>query len=276
MSDRTIWSQAWLLALVGAVAPALYAGCDDDDAATPSGAASGGAAGTAGGAASGGMAGGGEAGEPGAGRGGAAGGGGALDCGSLMGGGPPGGGDPSQLFQCVQTSCASPCADLLNGLPMGGPPTGAGGAGGAPISPGAALYQQRSCSSCHGAVGQGANGPNITPSLTAGIGAWTEAQIASAIRDGVAPDGAPLCASMPRSDATQIGDADLGELVAFLRALAPIDVPNTGSLCGDGAAGGSGPGGGMGPPPISDECFACLDPQCPEIATLLRCFAGGS
>ena len=65
--------------------------------------------------------------------------------------------------------------------------------------------------------------PNITPDRATGIGGWTEAQIAAAIRDGVRPDGRALHPIMPYRFYRRLTDEDAGALVAFLRSIAPIE-----------------------------------------------------
>jgi len=46
--------------------------------------------------------------------------------------------------------------------------------------------------------------------------AWTDADIARAIRDGVEPDGQPLKAPMPRWSMTA---ADMADVIAYLKEL---------------------------------------------------------
>jgi mono/diheme cytochrome c family protein len=48
------------------------------------------------------------------------------------------------------------------------------------------------------------------------VAAWTDAQIARAIRDGVEPNGEPLKAPMPRWDMT---DVQLADMIAYLKEL---------------------------------------------------------
>jgi mono/diheme cytochrome c family protein len=64
-------------------------------------------------------------------------------------------------------------------------------------------------------------GPNITPHPTAGIGKWSEADFMRAIRDGRRPDGAHYFPAFPYPSFTQITDADLRDLWAYLRTLPP-------------------------------------------------------
>jgi mono/diheme cytochrome c family protein len=69
-------------------------------------------------------------------------------------------------------------------------------------------------------------GPNITPHPTAGIGAWTRAQFATAMREGRRPDGAHYFPAFPYTAFTKITDGDLDDLWAYLRSLPPSDRVN--------------------------------------------------
>lgn len=100
------------------------------------------------------------------------------------------------------------------------------------------LYASRGCVDCHGANGAGRSfvddgnglhikGPNITAGpggVTAGYGPedWVRA-----IRHGIAPGGRALMA-MPSEDYNRLTDADLGALVAYVKALPPA--PGTGAI----------------------------------------------
>jgi mono/diheme cytochrome c family protein len=64
--------------------------------------------------------------------------------------------------------------------------------------------------------------PNITPDPATGIGTWTDAQLARAIREGIRPDGSVIGPPMPIELYRGIADADLAALVAYLRAQPPI------------------------------------------------------
>ena len=64
-------------------------------------------------------------------------------------------------------------------------------------------------------------GPNITPDAQAGIGRWTEADFLRAMRHGEQPDGANYFPAFPYPSFTQMSDADLRDLWAHLRSLAP-------------------------------------------------------
>ena len=64
-------------------------------------------------------------------------------------------------------------------------------------------------------------GPNITPHAQAGIGRWSEQDFMRAMRRGERPDGAHYYPAFPYTSFTQISDADLRDLWAYLRALKP-------------------------------------------------------
>lgn len=63
---------------------------------------------------------------------------------------------------------------------------------------------------------------NITPDKETGIGAWTDAQIAKAIREGLRPDGSLIGPPMPINFYRGIGDEDLAAIVAYLRSVPPV------------------------------------------------------
>jgi mono/diheme cytochrome c family protein len=63
--------------------------------------------------------------------------------------------------------------------------------------------------------------PNLTPDAAAGLGAWSEADIARAIREGIRPDGRELAPAMPWRSYAVIDDADVAALAAYLKSLAP-------------------------------------------------------
>jgi cytochrome c oxidase subunit 2 len=99
---------------------------------------------------------------------------------------------------------------------------------------GGGMMGEVACVDCHGEDGRGgplslmmfgtADIPDIRYSTLANpridgtttIPAWTEAQIARAIRDGVEPDGQRLKAPMPRWD---MSDADVSAVIAYLKEL---------------------------------------------------------
>ena len=61
--------------------------------------------------------------------------------------------------------------------------------------------------------------PNITPNQVHGIGSWSQADFATALRRGVAPDGAPYFPSFPYPSFTGMSDADISDLWTYMSAL---------------------------------------------------------
>jgi mono/diheme cytochrome c family protein len=65
---------------------------------------------------------------------------------------------------------------------------------------------------------------NITPSRTNGIGAYSEAEFARALRQGIRRDGAPLYPAMPYTSYAGLSDADVHALYAyFMAGVRPVD-----------------------------------------------------
>jgi len=60
--------------------------------------------------------------------------------------------------------------------------------------------------------------PNITPDPETGIGKWTDAQLAKAIREGIRPDGSVIGPPMPMMFYRGLADEDLKAIIAYLRA----------------------------------------------------------
>lgn len=79
------------------------------------------------------------------------------------------------------------------------------------------------------------NGPgrvvasNITPDRETGIGAWTDDELARAIREGIGRDGRPLFPMMPYHRYREMSDEDIASVVVYLRSLAPVrnELPKT-------------------------------------------------
>jgi mono/diheme cytochrome c family protein len=67
-----------------------------------------------------------------------------------------------------------------------------------------------------------ANAPNITPDKETGIGAWTDAQIITAIREGKRPDGSIIGPPMPIVLYRDLSDTDVNAIVAYLRTVKPV------------------------------------------------------
>ena len=64
--------------------------------------------------------------------------------------------------------------------------------------------------------------PNLTPDPETGLGRWSDAEIARAIRQGVRPDGRALVPVMPWVSYSALTEADVAALVAYLRTLRPV------------------------------------------------------
>jgi mono/diheme cytochrome c family protein len=63
---------------------------------------------------------------------------------------------------------------------------------------------------------------NITPDPETGIGKWTDAQLARAIREGIRPDGTVIGPPMPFMFYRGLSDDDLKAIIAYLRAQPPV------------------------------------------------------
>jgi mono/diheme cytochrome c family protein len=63
---------------------------------------------------------------------------------------------------------------------------------------------------------------NITPDPETGIGAWSLADFACALRQGLAPDGAHYYPVFPYTAYTGMSDEDVRALYAYLRTLEPV------------------------------------------------------
>lgn len=148
----------------------------------------------------------------------------------------------SKREPAAKESAAAPPA-----APMAAAPMAAMAAAPAPVQSlverGAYLVKAANCSLCHTAAGPTGpdvkhpfagglevhevfgtwRSPNITPDLKTGIGAWTDDQIAAAIREGRRPDGARLFSIMPYMNFNTMTDADVKAVVAFLRSVPPVE-----------------------------------------------------
>jgi mono/diheme cytochrome c family protein len=63
--------------------------------------------------------------------------------------------------------------------------------------------------------------PNLTPDMETGLGSWTDAEIARAIREGIDKDGYEL-ESMPAYNYHILSDADVAAIVGYLRSLEAV------------------------------------------------------
>jgi mono/diheme cytochrome c family protein len=67
---------------------------------------------------------------------------------------------------------------------------------------------------------------NVTPDSETGIGAWTDLEIARAIRSGTLRDGTVEAPVMPYEEYAGMADDDLRDLIAYLRSLPPAQSRN--------------------------------------------------
>lgn len=151
------------------------------------------------------------------------------------------------------------------------------------------------CGNCHGAVSpQGAPqfgqplaggfkfddaaftayAANITPDAATGIGRWSDAELAKAIREGLRPDGRLIGPPMPIGFYRSISDADLAAIIAWLRAQPAVknEVPKSVYRMPLPPAYGP-PVGSVAPPPRTDtvrygeylatigHCMECHTPR---------------
>jgi hypothetical protein len=101
---------------------------------------------------------------------------------------------------------------------------------------GQSIVSKRGCRGCHGedlaGTTTGGWASNLTPDAATGLGSWTPAQITAAIRSGQDRENQPLCSTMPLFSTTKIPDADMADLLAYLRSLPPVNRPAAGD-CSD-------------------------------------------
>ena len=101
------------------------------------------------------------------------------------------------------------------------------------IKSGKELYEQRGCAQCHGADGAGRtvidgdNGlfvraPNITMQAGTPASTYSEGDWVRAIRHGVNQAGHALL-FMPSEEYNRLGDAQLADIVAYVRSLPPAE-----------------------------------------------------
>ncbi len=107
-----------------------------------------------------------------------------------------------------------------------------------PVARGAYLFAAASCAGCHTDVrndgpllaGGRALGtpfgiffsPNITPDPETGLGNWTQEDFVRAMREGRAPDGSAYFPVFPYTSFTDISDADLADMWAYMRTIEPV------------------------------------------------------
>lgn len=103
------------------------------------------------------------------------------------------------------------------------------------VNPEFGEYYARACVGCHGPDWSGGPMPggapgdppaaNLTPDSATGIGSWTEAQFARALREGVRPDGSPLADAMPWRAFSHFADDEVSAMWLFFRTLPPVSKP---------------------------------------------------
>ena len=64
--------------------------------------------------------------------------------------------------------------------------------------------------------------PNITPDLGTAIGAWANAQLVTAIREGKRPDGSAIGPPMAIEFYKYMSDRDAKAIAAYLRSVKPV------------------------------------------------------
>ncbi len=122
----------------------------------------------------------------------------------------------------------------------GGTPTGKDQA---TLEQGKASVVTRDCVKCHGQNMAGAVAaiaypqdptvelypPNLTPDPTYGVAAWTDDQLALAIRTGVDLGGLELCPQMKHF--STMNDFETYSIVKYLRSLPPVNQKILRSVC---------------------------------------------
>jgi mono/diheme cytochrome c family protein len=110
------------------------------------------------------------------------------------------------------------------------------------LANGEVMFTAGNCSACHMTPGQEdrthlAGGlklpspfgtfvvPNITPDPRFGIGAWTEAQFATAMKRGTGRQGEHLYPAFPYSSYALMKTSDVRDLYAYLKTLPPAATP---------------------------------------------------
>lgn len=108
------------------------------------------------------------------------------------------------------------------------------------IDNGRLLFYAGGCTSCHAAPNQDDklrlgggyalkspfgtfHVPNISPHERDGIGSWSTADFVRAMREGLSPDGRHYYPAFPYTSYQRMSPADLGDLFAFMKTLAPVE-----------------------------------------------------
>jgi fructose 5-dehydrogenase cytochrome subunit len=107
---------------------------------------------------------------------------------------------------------------------------------------GAQAVKSRNCVGCHGQNMAGGTQipypadprvelypPNLTPDPGAGVGAWTDLQLANAIRNGVDRDEMELCPQMKHF--STMSDYEVYSIVKYLKSIPPVSQKVLRSVC---------------------------------------------
>lgn len=103
----------------------------------------------------------------------------------------------------------------------------------ASLSEGQRLYTARGCADCHGLDGAGKivvddpaigriAGTNVTPAKGSAVEGFTDEDWVRAIRHGVKRDGSSVV-FMPVDEFNLIGDRELGQIIAYMKQLKPVE-----------------------------------------------------
>jgi mono/diheme cytochrome c family protein len=97
------------------------------------------------------------------------------------------------------------------------------------VTPEYGRYLAATCTGCHGEGLSGGPIPgappemavplNITPDTVTGIGKWTEAEFATAVRTGMRPNGIPISSDMPFKSFAHFTDDEIAAVWAYVRSV---------------------------------------------------------
>ncbi len=154
----------------------------------------------------------------------------------------------SFAFGCSSDPAPMSGTDAAADAPAADAPAADAPAGDASGPSGEALVMMFGCRNCHQSMNAAdgvlsgqtmprpntmAYGSNLTPHMTAGLGAWTEDQVIRAIREGMDEGGRSLCRTMPRYGGAPANmTVDQARTIArYLRALPAVDRMIPSSTC---------------------------------------------
>ncbi|RIK34350.1 MAG: hypothetical protein DCC55_33220 [Chloroflexi bacterium] len=96
--------------------------------------------------------------------------------------------------------------------------------------------------------------PNLTPDVETGLGGWSDAEIARAIREGIDKDGVGLVI-MPAFNLRYLSDADVAAIIGYLRSIEPVYNPMP-SFTANAVAKTMVALGAFGPSPVGEPILA--------------------